>query len=168
MHNGRINLVVRNVTPAFGFVVKKRVKKLIIIFLILIAILILYIRNYESEINEIFQTKLSQCDKIVIRDGGNTGLGDIDTDEILMIITGSLEIKKFIKSIEFSIFQEKTVCACYGWPGIDFYSGSERIMITSVQHNTRLRTPIASYDLKLSRKSKKFMERLTQRFVRKS
>ncbi|MHC4109939.1 MAG: hypothetical protein ACYSUY_02630 [Planctomycetota bacterium] len=147
-------------------------KKLLIIFIISIAILIsyvasIYIRNYEGEINEIFQTKLSQCDKIVIRDGGYTCHGDIDTHKILMTITDPKEIDEFIKSIEFSIFQREVACACCGWPGIDFYSGSERIMVTSVQHNKALRTPIAQYDLKLNSKSTKFMENLTRRFVRK-
>jgi len=148
-------------------------KKLLIIIIILIAILIsyiasIYIRNYEGEINGIFQSKLSLCDKIVVRDGGNTCHGNIDTDEILLTITEPNEIKKFIKSIEFSVFQRREACACCGWPGIDFYCGTERIMVTSVQHNKELRTPIAQYDLKLSRKTKKFMEGLTRRFEKKS
>ncbi|MHC4547092.1 MAG: hypothetical protein ACYSYL_21705 [Planctomycetota bacterium] len=92
---------------------------------------------------------------------------DIDKHKILMVITDPKEIDKFTKSIEFSIFQRQEACACCGWPGIDFYSGSERIMVTSVQHNKALRTPIAQYDLKLNSKSKKFMENLTRRFVRK-
>jgi hypothetical protein len=144
-------------------------KKLLIIFIILTAIITLYIASiyigrYEGEINGIFQAKLAQCDKIVIRDGGNTCHGNIDTDEILLTITEPNEIKKFIKSIEFSIFQEEGACSCCGWPGIDFYCGTERIMVTSVQHNKALRTPIAQYDLELSRKTKKFMEGLTRRF----
>ncbi|MHC4655589.1 MAG: hypothetical protein ACYS91_11320 [Planctomycetota bacterium] len=94
-------------------------KKLLIIFIISITIIILYvastyIRNYEGEINDIFQTKLSQCDKIVIRDGGNTCHSDIDTHKILMTITDTKEIDEFIKSIEFSIFQRKEACACCG------------------------------------------------------
>jgi hypothetical protein len=144
-------------------------KKLLIIsiaILILCIVALTYIRNYEGEINEVFQTKLSQCDKIVIRDGGNTCHDDIDTQKVLITITDPLEINKFIKSINFSIFQNKSSCECCGWPGIDFYSGSERIMITSVQHNEALRTRIAPYDLKLTYGSKKFMENLTRRFVK--
>lgn len=148
-------------------------KKLLIIFIILIAIILsyvasIYIRNYEGEINEVFQAKLTQCDKIVIRDGGNVSHDDIDKQKVLMTITESSEIKEFIESIEFSVFQEKGACECYGWPGIDFYCGTERIMVTSVQHNKALRTPIAQYDLELNRKSKKFMEGFTRRFGRKS
>lgn len=148
-------------------------RKVLIIFMILIAVLIsyvgsIYIGNYEGGINEIFQAKLDQCDKIVIRDIGNVSHVDIDKQKVLMTITEPTEIKEFIKSVEFSVFQEKGVCDCYGWPGIDFYCGNERIMVTSVQHNIALRTPIAQYDLKLNRKSKKFMEGFTRRFEGKS
>ena len=146
-----------------------RTKKLLIIFIILIAIIIsyvasIYIRNYEGGINEVFQAKLAQCDKIVIRDDGDVSQDEIDTQKVLMTITEPKEIDKFIKSIEFSIFQRKGSCECMGWPGIDFYSGTERIMVTSVKHNKALRTPISQYDLEFNRKSQKFMEGLTRRF----
>lgn len=123
-----------------------------------------YIGRYEGEINGIFQAKLAKCDKIVIRDGGDMYHGDIDTHKILMTITEPNEVKEFINSIKFSIFQEQGSCGCHGWPGIDFYRGTERIMVTSVQHNRWLRTPIAHYDVKLSRESRKFMEDLSRRF----
>lgn len=122
------------------------------------------IERYEGKINEVFQTKLAQCDKIIIRDGGNIYQDGIDTQKVLMVITDPLEVNNFIKSIKFSIFQKKGVCACYGWPGIDFYCGSERIMVTSVKHNLALSTPIANYDLKLTKKSQKFVENLTRQF----
>ncbi len=148
-------------------------KKLLITIIILIAIILsyvasIYIGNYEGEINGIFQAKLVNCDKIVIRDGGNVSQEEIDKQKVFMTITEPSEIEEFIKSIEFSVFQEKGACSCLGWPGIDFYCGTERIMVTSVQHNKALRTPIAQYDLELSRKSKKFMEGLTRQLERKS
>ena len=149
--------------------VRTRMKKLLIIFIILTAIITLYIASiyigrYEGEINGIFQAKLVQCDKIVIRDGGDESHDKIDKQKILMTITEPNEVHKFIKSVEFSIFQRKGSCECMGWPGIDFYSGTERIMATSVKHNKALRTPIAQYDLELNRRSTKFMEGLTRRF----
>jgi len=130
-----------------------------VIFFLLIVVTALSSARIELQVNSDFLQAIEGCDKIVIRDGCYTE-HDSYSNKALKIFDDPCDIRDFLGSIRFSIFQGGEVCACMGWPAIDFYRNSERILVTSIKHNYALCTQLRPYDISFTAESKKFFENL--------
>ena len=146
---------------------RKKVILLIIIFIIailavgMVHILGISVKNFDFQINRDFHNTLMNCDKIIIRDGCYNPNKKYYSNNIIKIITDPCAISRLLNAIQFSTLQRKRVCACLGWPAIDFYKNGQIIMVTAIKHNQALCTPIRDYDMQFTSKTEMFFENLT-------
>jgi hypothetical protein len=131
---------------------------IIVIIVFLTVMLLSSIYEFEPQINSTFRQVVARCDKIVIRDGCYDPTEKYYSNKTLKMLDDPCDIRSFVDSINFSIFQRKRVCTCRGWPAIDFYRDGKIFMVTSVKHNLALCMPIKDYDVQLTNESRKFFE----------
>jgi hypothetical protein len=86
-----------------------------------------------------FHKAISTADRIVVRDGGFNCCGPVDDQKVLFEVTDAREIKEVYEHIQFKSPQVPNACMCCGYPGIDWYQGEKRLVLTSVQHGRALR-----------------------------
>ena len=94
-----------------------------------------------------FQAKIADADRVVIRKGGGGCHGDPDKDDVLYVITNKTEIAEFGKMFRFS--GGGMMCACCGYPGVDWWKGDKRLVLSAIHHGITLREDGASGDLLL-------------------
>ena len=95
-----------------------------------------------------FQAKIADADRVVIRKGGGGCHGDPDKDDVLYVITNKTEIAEFGKMFRFS--GGGMMCACCGYPGVDWWKGDKRLVLSAIHHGITLRVKGSSGDLRLS------------------
>ena len=88
-----------------------------------------------------FKQLISQADRIVIRAGGfdcceNT---KIDEQKIILEIKELDKVQEFSKNINLKTDEEGGLCDCCGFPGVDWYKGDKRIVLTSIKHGHAIR-----------------------------
>ena len=90
-----------------------------------------------------FGPAIAAADRIVVRADGFDCCGPVDETNILFVVTQPDEIAAVAKHIQ---FESRTTtnslwesCMCCGSPGIDWYRGNERIVLTSIQHDHAIR-----------------------------
>jgi hypothetical protein len=110
-----------------------------------------------------FHGAVAGADRIVIRDGGFDCCHPVDKDSILFEVTDPKEIRAVLGHIEFKTWQTYRSCNCCGYPGMDWYCGSERIALTSIQHGVAIRWREFIGDAELTQRSSTW---LTQWLVR--
>lgn len=87
-----------------------------------------------------FARLIAGADRIVVRDGGFNCCGPVDDQKQLVVLTNVQSIVEFGKRIEFVETQKGLGgCLCCGYPGIDWYKGTNRLALTAVQHGSALR-----------------------------
>jgi hypothetical protein len=86
-----------------------------------------------------FHRLIARADLIVVRDGGFNCCGSVDGQKILLTLTNKQEILEFNKRLQFSPTPSGRFCLCCGYPGIDWYDGTNRLALTSIQHDWALR-----------------------------
>jgi hypothetical protein len=86
-----------------------------------------------------FHKVVSGADRIVIRNGGYDCHGPVDDDEVLLTITNAVQLADFTRMIRFETNQTVDACMCCGYPGVDWFQGTNRLALTGVQHGTGLR-----------------------------
>jgi hypothetical protein len=102
-----------------------------------------------------FQSMASWADRIVVRDGGFNCCGPVDHQGILFEVTDATEIAELRKHIELMPGTPGGGCMCCGYPGIDWYRGSQRLALTSLQHGRALRWKGLPGDASLTEESAK-------------
>lgn len=83
-----------------------------------------------------------EIDRLIVRDGGYNCCGSsIDKDTYIFTVTDSDELKNISDHIQFVPFTNTLTagCMCCGYPGLDWYEGTKRVAITSLQHGQRIR-----------------------------
>ncbi len=79
-----------------------------------------------------FHKIISKADRIVIRDGGLDCCGPVDRQKGLAEIRDTKEVQDFSRHIAFVTNQVYNLGAAYcGYPGIDWYQGSNRLALTA-------------------------------------
>ena len=94
-----------------------------------------------------FQSEIADADRVVIRKGGGGCHGDPDRDDVLYVITNKTELAEFGKMFRFS--GSSMPCACCGYPGVDWWKGDKRIVLSAIHHGITLRVKGSSGDLRL-------------------
>lgn len=95
-----------------------------------------------------FQPEIADADRVVIRKGGGGCHGDPDRDDVLYVITNKTELAEFGKMFRFS--GSSMPCGCCGYPGVDWWKGDKRIVLSAIHHGITLRVKGPSSDLRLS------------------
>ena len=95
---------------------------------------------FEARTNR-FARLAAQADRIVVRDGGYTCHSkNVDEQPVLATITNAAEIAVFNESFRFKPQPPGLGnCACCGYPGIDWWTGDRKIILSNVQHCHALR-----------------------------
>ena len=100
-----------------------------------------------------FQAKIADADRVVIRKGGGGCHGDPDKDDVLYVITNKTEIAEFGKMFRFS--GGGMMCACCGYPGVDWWKGDKRLVLSAIHHGHALGVKgFPGIDLRLSSSSR--------------
>ena len=99
-----------------------------------------------------FKSKIARADRVVIRKGGGGCCSDPDKDDVLYVITNKTELAEFGKMFHFS--GAGLQCACCGYPGIDWWKGDERLVISAIHHGGALGVKGSAVNLGLSRFSR--------------
>lgn len=87
-----------------------------------------------------FARLIATADRVVIRRGGFSCCGSVDGQERLVVLTNAQAISEFNSTITLVKTQEVGFsCMCCGFPGVDWYKGTNRIALTSIQHGEALR-----------------------------
>ena len=89
-----------------------------------------------------FFKTIAEADRIVVRDGGFdccVSEEAIDRQPTLAVLTNAADVAAFTAMIQFEDDPGGGQCMCCGHPGIDWWKGSERLALTSVQHGQALR-----------------------------
>lgn len=83
---------------------------------------------------------ISGADRIVVRDGGDVCCTvspekTLEQQEIYFEVTDPDEIALVHSNLEFKVSNYRGhVCECCGYPGIDWYKGGKRMLVTGVDH----------------------------------
>lgn len=110
-----------------------------------------------------FKKRVTQADKIVIRDGTVKWDRPTDKDPVLCTITDPKEIAAFNKMFVFVEKAKKSdwepsdigqLCRCEGGPGIDWWKGGEKLAQTALHHGTSLWWDGFTWDFFLTPSSK--------------
>ena len=110
-----------------------------------------------------FKKRVTQADKIVIRDGTVKWDRPTDKDPVLCTITDPKEIAAFNKMFVFVEKAQKSdwepsdigqLCRCEGGPGIDWWKGGEKLAQTALHHGTSLWWDGFTWDFFLTPSSK--------------
>ena len=108
---------------------------------------------FETETNR-FATLIAAADRIVVRKGGYICHSkNVDEQPVAATITNAAEIAAFNGSLRFYRNYPGLSCWCCGYPGIDWWSGGRRIVLSSVQHGRALRWEGFSGDMPLVKDS---------------
>ncbi len=108
---------------------------------------------FAAETNR-FATLIAGADRIVVRKGGYICHSkNVDEQPIAATITNAAEIAAFNRSLRFYRNYPGLSCWCCGYPGIDWWSGDRRIVLSSVQHGRALRWEGFSGDMPLVKDS---------------
>ena len=83
-----------------------------------------------------FQAEIADADRVVIRKGGGGCHGDPDKDDVLYVITNKTELAEFGKMFRFS--GSSMPCACCGYPGVDWWKGNKRLVLSAIHHGHAL------------------------------
>ena len=114
----------------------------------------------ETDITD-FKKRITQADKIVIRDGGVNWDLPTDKDPVLCTIVDPKEIAAFNKMFAFvekADWQPSDIgqqCRCQGGPGIDWWKGEEKLAQTALHHGKSLWWDGFTWDFVLTKKSLK-------------
>ena len=111
-------------------------------------------------LNVRFRAMVRGADKIVIRDGGNLCCSNPDAEEALFEITNKAEIAEFNGMFRFK--SQSPGCMCCGYPGIDWWRGGERIVVSAIHHGYELRIDGKYFDWVFSRDSRQRILRWMQ------
>ena len=105
---------------------------------------------FRAETNR-FSRLAAQADRIVVRDGGYICHSkNVDEQPILATITNAAEIAAFNDSLRFyRRYPYMSNCMCCGYPGIDWWAGDHKIILSNVQHCQALRWHGFSGDMPL-------------------
>ena len=108
---------------------------------------------FETETNR-FATLIAAADRIVVRKGGYICHSkNVDEQPIAATITNAAEIAAFNRSIRFYRNYPGLADWCCGYPGIDWWAGDRRIVLSSVQHGRALRWKGFSGDIPFVKES---------------
>ena len=91
--------------------------------------------------NARFQMAVAEADRIVIRDGGFDCCQPVEGQKTRIIIRNPGVVAEFKKNLTFresTAGQSMFVCLCCGYPGIDWYKGTNRLALTAVHHGRDL------------------------------
>jgi hypothetical protein len=99
-----------------------------------------------------FKSKIAGADRVVIRKGGGGCCSDQDKDDVLYVITNKTELAEFGKMFRFS--GSSMPCGCCGYPGVDWWKGGERLVISAIHHGGALSVKGSADNLELSRFSR--------------
>jgi len=91
--------------------------------------------TYESQ----FHDAVGPADRVVVRDGGFDFDANTDSQPVLFELTDPRDIKDLREGLAFQTGQERSSCACNGYPRVDWYRGAEQIAVTSIQHGRAIR-----------------------------
>jgi hypothetical protein len=86
---------------------------------------------------EVFLKRIADADKIIVRKGGMDCCSPVESQSVLFTITNTAEIASVRSHINF-VPNEGAMCLCCGYPGIDWYKGTNRLSMTSLRHAKRL------------------------------
>jgi hypothetical protein len=81
-----------------------------------------------------FHKTIAEADRIVVRDGGFNGPQPVERQKVLFQVASPAEVREVYEKLQFPAAQDIQNCACFGYPGIDWYRGKQRLAMTSVQH----------------------------------
>lgn len=82
----------------------------------------------------VFQNRVAAADRIVIRDGGALCCMRRDQCEVFVVITNKASLDALIAHVVFEPSEEAPICECCGFPGIDWYKGTNLVSVTAVHH----------------------------------
>ena len=102
-----------------------------------------------------FDSMTAWADRIVVRDGGFNCCAPVDHQKILFEVTDAEDIAELQKHIQLVPGTPGGGCLCCGYPGIDWYRGSQRLALTSVQHGHAIRWKGFPGDAHLTEESRK-------------
>ena len=100
-----------------------------------------------------FHDAVVEADRVVVRDGGFRYEGDPDDHAVLFEVTDPTEIEELRENLEFENRQQRSVCPCLGYPGVDWYRGNRRIAHASIQHGRAIRWGGFQADARLTEES---------------
>ncbi len=87
-----------------------------------------------------FARLIAKADRVVIRNGGFDCCGPVDDDDSLAVLTNAQAVAAFNSTITLVKTQEVGFsCMCCGFPGVDWYQGTNRLALTGIQHGEALR-----------------------------
>ena len=104
---------------------------------------------YHDPLHDVIAT----ADRIVVRDGGFNGPKPNDRQKVLFQVTDPAKVRALIDNLKFLPKPTGPSCTCWGYPGIDWYRGSERLAVTSVQHCRAIRWKGFPTDASLTKES---------------
>ena len=105
--------------------------------------------DYHDPLHDVIAT----CDRIVVRDGGFDGPLPNDRQKVLFEITDGPKVRAVLEHLKFLPKPTAPSCACWGYPGIDWYHGGQRLAVTSVQHCRAVRWKGFPTDASLTKES---------------
>ncbi len=100
-----------------------------------------------------FHDAVAEADRVVVRDGGFRYGRDTGDQAVLFEVTDPGEIDQLRENLEFESRQQRYVCPCPGYPGVDWYRGNQRIAHTSIQHGRAVRWEGFQADAQLTEES---------------
>jgi hypothetical protein len=103
-----------------------------------------------------FHDVIAKADRIVVRDGGFDCCGPVAEEGILCEITDPTEITRIRDAVIFAD-QEPGFCLCCGYPGIDWYQGTNLLALTGIQHGHAIRWKGFKGDAPLTTQSSKWL-----------
>jgi hypothetical protein len=84
-----------------------------------------------------FHKLIATADRIVIRDGGMDCCESVEDKKRFVELTDPKQIAAFNQHLVFE-YDKGMMCACCGYPGIDWYRGNKRLALTAVHHGYTL------------------------------
>lgn len=104
-----------------------------------------------------FHNIIKYADRMVIRNGGFGCCEPIDKQKVLTTITNLQELAEVYTNLQFVTKQDWGLCECCGYPGLDWYRGTNRLALTSVQHCDAIRWEGFPGDASLTENSRKWL-----------
>jgi hypothetical protein len=102
-----------------------------------------FIKSTPITISTQYNEAIAGADKLVIRAGGFNCCGDVSNNKVLLTVSDPQSLKDIKEHI---VFRNHTIkhsydesCMCCGYPGLDWYKGNHRIVLSSVQHGHAIR-----------------------------
>ena len=85
-----------------------------------------------------FHNVIAHADRIVVRDGGFIPRDSITNQRVLAVITKTNRIWQVYQNLQFKTNQQGSVCAGQGYPGLDWYQGTNLLALTAMHGCTTL------------------------------